>query len=119
MRRSGTGSGGGYHTRQHVEKPVRTGSGSHGVRPAYTNMPGAMQGNKVTSMRGTTDYTSERRETARSFNPVKYGNELALNSKSAPGQGRTHYHCGSQGVHGSTNPGSPRPNPQRDAVEGE
>jgi hypothetical protein len=119
MAMKGHRPGGGIASRQHVEKPVRTGRGSQGIRPAYTNMPGAMQGNKATSQPGTTDYTSERRETARSFNPVKYGNELALNSKSAPGQGRTHYHCGSQGTHGATNPGSPRPNSYRDALDQE
>jgi hypothetical protein len=40
MRGSG---GGGYGSRQHVEKPVRTGTGSKGTRPAGVAMFGQMQ----------------------------------------------------------------------------
>jgi hypothetical protein len=54
---------------------------------------------------------------------VKFGNEVALNvGKGGCGTGRTIYASGSQsgsGGHGSANPGSPRPNPRRDAAEQE
>jgi hypothetical protein len=118
MRRSGTGSGGGYHTRYHVEKPVRTGSGSHGTNPGYVGQLGQKQGSHATRQ-GDTGYRGEKMHDRPSFNPVPFGNAVALNSKTAPGQGRTHYHCGSQGTHGATNPGNPRPNSYRDATEGE
>jgi hypothetical protein len=40
--------------------------------------------------------------------------------KGGCGTGRTLYgQAGTQGVHGATSPGSPRPNPRRDALEGE
>jgi hypothetical protein len=51
---------------------------------------------------------------------VKFGNEVALNvGKGGCGTGRDVHTTGSQGVHGATNPGSPRPNTYRDALENE
>jgi hypothetical protein len=118
MRTSGKGSGGGYGSKQHVETKVRTGTGSHGTRPAGVNMLGAMQGNKVTSQRGTTSYTGEPLHGGRSFNPVPFGNSVALNvGEGGPGKGRTlHGQSGSQGCHGSPASGNPPPNAQRHAL---
>jgi hypothetical protein len=42
----------------------------------------------------------------------KFGNEVALNSKSAPGQGRTIHERGTQGTHGPVASGSPPPEGQ-------
>jgi hypothetical protein len=51
---------------------------------------------------------------------VKLGNEVALNvGPGGCGTGRDVHHCGSQGTHGPTNPGSPRPNRYRDPLNNE
>src|SRR6516162_4880835 len=106
MRKSGIGSGGGHGSRNVVHPSVRTGSGSHSTRPAGVNMLGAMQGSHVTERGGReSSYRGERlHNPERDFQPVKFGNELALNvGKGGPGTGRTTMHCGSQGTHGSVN----------------
>jgi hypothetical protein len=83
-------------------------------------MIGNVQGDHVTN-KGSTGYTGERlHNPERNFQPVKFGNEVALNvGKGGCGTGRTIYASGSQGTQGATNPGSPRPNMQRDALENE
>jgi hypothetical protein len=117
MRGSG---GGGYGSRPHVEKSVRTGSGSHGTNVGAVGQLGQKVGDHVTRQ-GSTGYRGEPFHSGRSFNPTKFGNEVALNvGKGGCGTGRTLYgQAGSQGTHGATNPGSPRPNPRRDALSGE
>jgi hypothetical protein len=53
----------------------------------------------------------------RSFQPVKFGNEVALNVGSGGcGTGRTIYKTGSQGTQGTTNPGNPRPSPSEHII---
>ena len=104
--------GGGYHSRQHVEKSVRTGTGSRGTNPGGVGQLGAMQGSHVT--RGEeSSYRGEPLHGGRSFQPVKFGNEVALNvGKGGCGTGRTIYSSGSQSGssgHGPSNPGNPRP----------
>jgi hypothetical protein len=118
---SGNQKGGGYGSRQHVEKPVRTGTGSRSTRPAGVAQVGQIQGDHVTN-RDSTGYRGERlHNPERNFQPVPFGNSVALNvGKGGCGTGRTLYgQAGSQGTHGATNPGSPRPNRQRDALENE
>jgi hypothetical protein len=106
MRRSGVGSGGGLGMNKNVSVPVRTGSGSHSTRPGYAGQIGASQGSHVTGERDSS-YRGEKMHDARSFNPVKFGNEVALNvGPGGCGTGRTLYgKSGSQGQHGSVNPG--------------
>jgi hypothetical protein len=59
---------------------------------------------------GRTDYTGERLHNDRNFQPVKFGNEVALNvGKGGPGAGREVMPSGGQGCHGAVNPGQPRP----------
>jgi hypothetical protein len=109
MRGSG---GGGYGSRPHVEKSIRTGSGSRGTHPGGVAQLGQHVGDKAThgNSKGT-GYRGEPLHNDRSFQPVKFGNELATNvGKGGPGAGRTLYgQSGLQGTHGATNPGSPRP----------
>jgi hypothetical protein len=107
--KSGNQKGGGYGSRQHVEKPIRTGSGSRGTNPGGVGQLGNMQGSHVT--RGEeSNYRGDPLHGGRSFQPVKFGNEVALNvGKGGCGTGRTIYKTGSQGMQGGTNPGSPRP----------
>jgi hypothetical protein len=67
-----------------------------------------------------TGYRGEPLHNDRNFQPVKFGNEMALNCGKDGRGGRTYYgQAGSQGTHGSVNPGNPRPNPRRDALENE
>jgi hypothetical protein len=112
--------GGGYGLRPHVEKSVRTGSGSRGVHIGGVGQLGQKQGDHATNTREATNYRGERLHNDRSFQPVKFGNEVALNvGKGGCGTGRTIYSSGSQSTHGAVGPGSPRPNTQRDALENE
>jgi hypothetical protein len=52
-----------------------------------------------------------------SMNPTKYGNEIAAATVAKPGGSRNIYRTGFQGQHGSVNPGNPRPNAQRHALD--
>jgi hypothetical protein len=121
--RSGNQPAGGYGSRQHVEKSVRTGSGSHNARPAGVSQIGYQVGDHITNRPGSSGYKGEKLHgpAERNFQPVPFGNEVALNvGKGGCGTGRTLYgQAGSQGTHGGVNPGNPRPNRQRDALEGE
>jgi hypothetical protein len=80
-----------------------------------------MQGDHTTGKDESTGWRGEKKYDGRDFQPVPFGNEVALNVKGGgPGEGRTLYgQSGSQGVHGPTNPGSPRSNTQRDALDQE
>ena len=93
--------GGGFGSRPHVEKPVRTGTGSRGTRPAGVAQIGNAWGNHATH-EGRTDYTGERLHNERNFQPVPFGNEVALNvGPGGCGTGRTNYgQSGQQGCHG-------------------
>src|SRR5215831_20917872 len=106
--------GGGYHSRQHVEKSVKTGSGNRGVRPGGAEGIGKSYGAHITN-KSDTGYRGPKFHSDR--NPamsVPFGNEKALDvGKGGCGTDRTLYgQAGSQGTHGSVNPGSPRPNPR-------
>jgi len=107
MRGSG---GGGYGSRPHVEKPVKTGSGSRGTHPGGVAQLGQHVGDHTTNRPGSSGYRGEPLHQDRSFQPVKFGNELATNvGKGGPGAGRTLYgQSGQQGQHGPV-AGSPRP----------
>jgi len=112
MRRSGTGSGGGYGSRnvKHVsaakveprarqirEPAVAQIGGSYGDHVTNTKGPGT--GWRPGPLYGGAGYS----------NPVGPTN-MAL---SGPGAGREILRSGGQGTHGSVNPGSPRPKTSR------
>jgi hypothetical protein len=110
---------GGIKSRVNVSPGVRTGSGSKGISEGWVGQKGQPVGNHITDDKNT-GYTGEKKFTGQNFQPVKFGNEVALNvGKGGCGTGRTIYASGSQGTQGSVNPGNPRPNPQHDALEGE
>jgi len=103
---------GGPKSRNVTEPRVRTGSGSRAARPGGVGQLGNVQGSHVT--RGEeSSYRGEPLHGGRSFQPVKFGNEVALNvGKGGCGTGRTIYSSGSQSGssgHGPSNPGNPRP----------
>jgi hypothetical protein len=119
--RNGHRPGGGIASRQHVSTPVRTGSGSKGISEGWVGQRGQKQGSHVTGSGGQeTNYRGEEKFTGKNFQPVKFGNEVALNvGAGGCGKGRDIHSTGSQGTHGATNPGNPRPNALRDALENE
>src|SRR6516165_1487731 len=110
--RSGHRPGGGIASRVNVSPSVRTGSGSRGTHPGGVAQLGQHVGDKAThgNSKGT-GYRGESLHQDRSFQPVKFGNEVALNvGKGGCGTGRNLYgQAGSQGTHGATNPGEARP----------
>jgi hypothetical protein len=112
-------AGGGYGSSVVVQPPVKTGSGSRSARPAGVAQIGNAWGDHVTNQ-GKTNYSGERLHNDRSFQPVKFGNEVALNvGGGGPGKGRTVMPSGQQATHGPVAPGSPRPNPMHHALKGE
>jgi hypothetical protein len=90
MRRSGTGSGGGIGMNKNVQPPIRTGGGSHSARPGGVRQLGQSQGSHVTR-HSDSDYPGEKLHNAsKDFQPVPFGNQVALNVKGGgPGTGRT------------------------------
>ena len=107
---SGHKPAGGLHSKNVVHPGVRTGSGSHSTRPSGTAQIGTMYGDHVTDKSETSRYSGERlHNPERNFQPVKFGNEVALNvGKGGPGVGREVMRSGGQGCHGPV-AGSPRP----------
>ena len=101
--------GGGPASNKITRPNIRTGTGSRGTRPAGVAALGNMVGDHATHVRGSTGYTGERLHNDKTFQPVPFGNEVALNvGKGGCGTGRTIYKTGSQDQHGGV-AGSPRP----------
>jgi hypothetical protein len=100
--------GGGIASKQHVSIPVRTGSGPRSARPAGVAQIGTSIGDHITN-KSDTGYRGERMHNDRTFQPVPFGNEVALNvGKGGCGTGRTIYgQSGSQGQHGAPDRGEP------------
>jgi hypothetical protein len=62
---------------------------------------GQHTGDHTTNRPGSSGYRGEPLHNNRSFQPVKFGNEVALNvGKGGPGTGREVMASGSQGTHG-------------------
>ena len=119
MSKERVGRGGGLGMNKIVHPPIQTGAGSKSTRPAGVAQLGQSQGNHITN-KGETPYRGERfHNPERNFQPVKHGNELALNVGKDGRGGREHFHCGTQGTHGAVEPGDPRPNTQREAHDQE
>jgi hypothetical protein len=104
--------GGGPKSKNVVEPRVRIGSGSQSARPAGVTQIGYAVGDHTTNRPGSSGYRGEKLHNPER-NPsmsVPFGNEVALNvGKGGCGTGRTIHATGSQGAHGATNPGNPRP----------
>jgi hypothetical protein len=101
--------GGGINSRVNVQPRVRTGSGAKGVSPGWVGQQGQAQGDHITNRAASTNYRGEPRLSGQNFQPVKFGNEVALNvGRGGPGSGRKLYgQGGTQGQHGTTSPGNP------------
>jgi hypothetical protein len=100
--------GGGIASRVNVQTPVRTGTGSRGTRPGGVAGLGTSYGDHITN-KDDTGYRGPKFHDGKSFQPVKFGNEVALNvGKGGCGTGRTLYgQSGSQGLHGQPAQGAP------------
>jgi hypothetical protein len=118
MRRSGQGSGGGYGSRvvAHTKAP-KVEPRAHARNPGAVAQYGAHVGNHRTAYGGgRTRYKGEPDFTRAGYSPPVGPTD---NVKAVGvGGGRTIYEHGTQCQTG-TNPGSPRPNPRRDALEQE
>jgi hypothetical protein len=109
MTNRGHRPGGGIASNKNVQTGVRTGKGSMSSRPAGVSQIGQSQGDHITN-KSSTDYRGERlHNPERNFQPVRFGNEVALNvGKGGCGTGRTlHGQAGSQGTHGTPAQGGP------------
>jgi hypothetical protein len=97
------------HSKNVVQQSVRTGSGSRGTRPGGAESIGKSYGDHITN-KDSTGYRGPKFHDDKSFQPVPFGNQVALNvGKGGPGTGRTLYgQSGQQGQHGPV-AGSPRP----------
>jgi hypothetical protein len=92
-------AGGGINSNKNVCVGVKTGAARSGVKPGWAGQIGTSLGNHATDGKAVSG-AAVPMKTAKAAPSVKLGNEVALNSKSAPGQGRTIYKCGGQGQHG-------------------
>ena len=106
MRRSGTGSGGGYGSRnvRHTSNP-KSEPRPHARNPATVSQYGQMQGDHTTALgggktkyKGDPDFT--RKGYATPVGPTSFDN-------TGPGGGRTVMRSGAQGQHGAPAPGNP------------
>jgi len=99
--------GGGIASKQHVQTPVRTGSGAREVRPGGAGQLGASQGSHLTN-KGDSGYRGEVLYGGQGMNPVPYGNAKALDvGPGGCGTGRTIYKTGTQQQYGSGGPPKP------------
>jgi hypothetical protein len=103
-------AGGGINSRVNVQPRVRTGSGAKGVSPGWVGQQGQAQGDHITNRAASTNYRGEPRLTGQNFQPVKFGNEVALNvGKGGPGVGRKQYgQRGTNQTHGNVVQGLPK-----------
>ena len=105
MRRSGTGSGGGIGMNKVVHRPHgKTEPKANAYRPQGVSQYGGMQGSHVTR-EGDSDYRGEPKRGGRGYEPP--GMICDPVKAVGVGGGRDVHACGSQGVHGATNPGKP------------
>src|SRR5262245_30983102 len=92
-------AGGGLHSRQVVQKPVRTGAPASGINPGYAGQRGMALGNRAMEGRSANRAAEPMNTTAPYSAPL--GNEVAGNvGRGGPGAGRTVHASGSQAQHG-------------------
>jgi hypothetical protein len=86
------------------------------INPGGVGQLGASQGRHSTN-KGDSTYSGEKWSAGRGYaTPV---GPTSLSNNGPHGEGRNVHACGTQGSHGATNPGSPRPNTYREALEQE
>jgi hypothetical protein len=102
IQRAFSGVSQGIQSKNNRDVGVRTGKGSRAVNPAGASQIGYAYGEHATNKRSGSGYRGERLYGGDGMNPVKYGNEVALNVKGGgPGKGYVQYgQCGTQGQYG-------------------
>jgi hypothetical protein len=108
MKKSGTGSGGGFGSRNVKEVPVRVAQKPTGVNPGAVAQFGSAIGNHSTEQGRNLSYKGEPYREKTPIG-VPLGNAVALNiGKGGVGTGRTLYgQSGSQRQYGPAAPGNP------------
>jgi hypothetical protein len=102
MRRSGTGSGGGYHTKQHVDsRAPKTEPKAYAKRPAGAAGIGSFYGDHTTNRPGSSGFRGEKFDDSPPIGPTN--NVAAV----GVGGGRDIHKSGSQGMQGRPAPGNP------------
>jgi hypothetical protein len=108
---------GGISSNKVVHRPHgKTEPRANAYRPAGVSQYGGMQGSHVTERRES-DYRGEPKRGGRGYEPPGMISDPV--KAVGVGGGRTIYSCGSQGTQGAVNPGNPRPNTYREALEQE
>jgi hypothetical protein len=107
-------AGGGINSKNVRSVPVRVGERGCEIRPQGVSQIGSSMGDHGTDgpklLRKSVEPVHGAYRPAGSPGGVPLGNEVALNvGKGGVGTGRTVMRSGSQGQHGSANPGSPAP----------
>ena len=122
MAMKGHRPGGGIASRVNVEPRVKTGTGSRGTHPGGVAQLGQHVGDKAThgNSKGA-GYRGEPLHNDKSFQPVPFGNQVALNVPWLPAWPYNVLPVPQPPLptHGATNPGNPPPNRYRDALEQE
>jgi hypothetical protein len=109
MRRSGTGSGGGYRMNKHVDsRAPKVEPRAHEVRPGGAGQLGNQQGSHTTN-RTDSNYRGEKLYGGRGYEPPGMISDPV--KAVGVGGGRNVMRTGSQGTHGSVSPGNPPPVP--------
>jgi hypothetical protein len=106
-------AGGGINSKNVVRKPVRVGERGCEIRPAGVSQIGSSLGNHTTDgklLTKSVEAVHGAYRPAGSPGGVPLGNQIATNvGRGSPGAGRQVMRSGSQGTHGSPNPGNPPP----------
>jgi hypothetical protein len=112
MKKSGSSRpGGGINSRVNVSVPVRTGQKAEGISPRGVSQIGASIGNHSTDQGSNLSYKGEKWFDGKvpAGGAVKLGNEVAQATVCGVGGSRQVSKAGSQGQHGSANPGQSTP----------
>jgi hypothetical protein len=105
--RSGHRPAGGLHSRQVVHRPHgKTEPRPRAINPSAVAQLGSMLGDKVTHVAGSTGYRGEPLVRGSGYSPPQ-GPTDNVKAVGVAG-GRTTYHCGSQGAHGTPSGTRPR-----------
>ena len=111
-------AGGGINSNKVVHRPHgKTEPVANKYRPQGVSQYGQMQGSHTTNRRTESDYRGEPKRDGRGYEPPGMISDPV--KAVGVGGGGTIHSCGSQGLQGNVNPGQPRPNRYRDALENE
>ena len=106
---SGHKPGGGSASRVVTEKPQRLGTPARGMHPGGVSQLGEAVGNKITEKRGSSNYRGDPWTDGKKPISTPLGNTVSAATTCGPGGSREVMRSGTQGQHGSANPGQPTP----------